>query len=130
MWQVFWLLTGQFWPLVPMGLWIRMPRFKNWERLHLSLIAKISIKPLAFVWPSGCKFKLQKRLFSPVIDAIILTPCSNGTVHVSVIRKELKKKTFVLYCQNINIAVGIQLIYTLWVKLQKGLFLAKYDYFF
>ena len=35
---------------------------------------------------------------------------------------EKEKNTFSLNCQNINKAIGMQLIFNLWLKLQKGFF--------
>lgn len=63
-------------------------------------------------------------------DMSNLTPCLDGIVRTYSTSQGLKKKTAVLYCQNIIETFVIQLAYVLETKLQRGLILARYEHVF
>ena len=62
--------------------------------------------------------------------ASILIPCQDRAVHAYVTTEELKRKEFTLKSENMKEAIGIQVTFTLEIKLQKNIFQQKTDPFF
>ena len=59
----------------------------------------------------------------------ILYPCYDGNVHLYATTKQLEKNAFTINSQNTNQEICIQVTFSLEIKLQKYVFLAKYDHF-
>ena len=53
-----------FWPPLQIGLYIRMPRDKNWKRRYLSYVFKISSHQLTYNLLSPCKLRFERGYYS------------------------------------------------------------------
>ena len=62
-------------------------------------------------------------------DSSLLNRCKDGNSDTYTTTWELQKKEFRVYSQNIKQAYGIQVTFTLEIKLQKYIISTKYEYF-
>ena len=99
----------------------------NLKNANIKQVIGISIIFIFEINLQNYVFLQNMAIFFPLMS--FLNPCKDGNVHRCSKTKEVKVKAFKATEEKIKQKIGLQGIFILEIKLQKYIFLAKYDHF-